>query len=338
MRARLRDIAVRAGVSEATVSRVLNAKPGVASDTRLAVLTALDVLGYERPASLRASSAGLVGLVVPELENPIFPAYVQTIETVLIQHGFTPVLCTQTPGGVSEDEYVEMLLDRGVSGIVFVSGLHADSTSNPQRYRTLLAQGLPIVLVNGFSPEVAAPFFSLDDVASMGLAVDHLASLGHRRIGLAAGPVRFVPVLRKVEGFLRALAAVTERPVLPEEVVEHTFFSVEGGVGAASTLLDRGCTAIICASDMMALGAVRAARAGGLAVPGDISVVGFDDSPLIAYTDPPLTTVRQPVQAIGRAAAQALVEEITGNPAPRREFLFRPELIVRASTGTARPR
>src|SRR5512144_197214 len=92
-RARLQDIAARAGVSEATVSRVLNGKPGVAAETRLAVVAALDLLGYERPARLRVRSAGLVGLVVPELENPIFPAFAQTIETVLAQHGYTPVLC-----------------------------------------------------------------------------------------------------------------------------------------------------------------------------------------------------------------------------------------------------
>ena len=337
MRARLQDIAARAGVSEATVSRVLNGKPGVAAETRLAVVAALDLLGYERPARLRVRSAGLVGLVVPELENPIFPAFAQTIETVLAQHGYTPVLCTQTPGGVSEDEYVEMLLERGVSGIVFVSGLHADSAASPERYHRLLARRLPIVLVNGYSPRVPATFFSSDDVAAMDLAVGHLVQLGHRRIGLAVGPERFVPVRRKVEGFLRSLGE-TEADTDGAEVVEHTFFSVEGGFAAASTLLERGCTAVVCGSDLMALGAVRAARANGLAVPRDVSVVGYDDSPLIAYTDPPLTTLRQSVQAIGQAAVQCLVDEIAGNPAPRREFVFRPELIVRGSTGVAVPR
>ena len=133
MRARLADIAVQARVSEATVSRVLNGRPGVAEGTRQSVLTALDVLGYERPSRLRRKSAGLVGLVVPELTNPIFPAFAQVIETSLAQHGYTPVLCTQTPGGVHEDDYTEMLLERSVSGIVFVSGLHADTLADHQR-------------------------------------------------------------------------------------------------------------------------------------------------------------------------------------------------------------
>src|ERR1051325_4376354 len=136
MRARMADIAKQAQVSEATVSRVINDRPGVSAETRQAVLTALDVLGYERPARLRKSSARLVGLVVPELDNPIFPAFAQVIESTLAQQGFTPVLCTQSPGGVTEDEYVEMLLDRQVSGIIFVAGLHADTTSDPPRYRT----------------------------------------------------------------------------------------------------------------------------------------------------------------------------------------------------------
>src|SRR5688500_19562187 len=127
MRARLADIAQQAEVSEATVSRVLNDRPGVSSETRQAVLTALDVLGYERPSRLRRRSAGLVGLVVPELENPIFPAFAQVIDDALAARRFTPVLCTQSPGGISEDEYVESLLDHGVAGILFVSGRHADT-------------------------------------------------------------------------------------------------------------------------------------------------------------------------------------------------------------------
>ena len=150
VKARLADIAAHADVSEATVSRVLNGKPGVAESTRQAVLTALDVLGYDRPSRLRRKSAGLVGLIVPELTNPIFPTFAQIIETALARHGYTPVLCTQTPGGVHEDDYVQMLLDRGVAGIIYVSGQHADTTTDAERYVTLRERGLPIVLVNGY--------------------------------------------------------------------------------------------------------------------------------------------------------------------------------------------
>ncbi len=210
--ARLADIAAQAGVSEATVSRVLNGKPGVAATTRQGVLAALDVLGYERPVRLRQRSAGLVGLITPELENPIFPALAQVIGQALTRQGYTPVLATQTPGGSTEDELTEMLVDRGVAGIIFVSGLHADTTADTQRYDQLRAQGVPFVLVDGFSSKVQAPFISPDDRAAMQLAVTHLVSLGHTRIGLALGPQRFVPVQRKIEGFVRAVQDQLQLP------------------------------------------------------------------------------------------------------------------------------
>ena len=334
-RARLADIAIQAGVSEATVSRVLNGRPGVAEATRQAVLTALDVLGYERPARLKQHSAGLVGLIVPELDNPIFPAFAQVIESALAHHGYTPVLCTQTPGGVHEDDYTQMLLERGVAGIVFVSGLHADSSADPARYVALRRRGLPIVLVNGYIDGVDAPFVSNDDVTSMDLAVTHLVAQGHTRIGLALGPRRFVPVVRKITGFREAM----RRHLGLEDVdgwVECSLFSVEGGTAATERLVDAGCTAVICGSDLMALGAIRAVRGRGLEVPRDVSVVGYDDSPLIAFTDPPLTTVRQSVQAMGSAAVRALLDEISGVATPRAEYVFRPELVVRGSTGSVR--
>ncbi|UCM87489.1 LacI family DNA-binding transcriptional regulator [Streptomyces marincola] len=336
MTARLADIAAQAGVSEATVSRVLNGKPGVASGTRESVLAALDLLGYERPARLQKRSAGLVGLITPELENPIFPAFAQVICQALTRQGYTPVLATQTPGGSTEDELTEMLVERGVAGIIFISGLHADTSADMGRYERLRGHGVPFVLINGFSPKVRAPFVSPDDRAAMRLAVTHLGSLGHRRIGLALGPARFVPVRRKIEGFLRAMEdEVATPPAAAEQLVEHSLYTLEGGQAATVALLDRGCTAVICASDMMALGAIRAARQRGLAVPEHCSVIGFDDSPLIAFTDPPLTTIRQPVPAMGQAAVRALLEAIGGTPAPHSEFVFMPELVVRGSTATA---
>jgi alanine racemase len=336
MRARLSDIAQQAEVSEATVSRVLNDKPGVSPETRQAVLTALDVLGYERPARLRKRSAGLVGLVVPELDNPIFPAFAQIIESALAQLGYTPVLCTQTPGGVTEDEYVDMLLDRQVSGIMFVSGLHADTSADPERYHKLVARRLPIVLINGYRPGLEAPFISPDEQAAAEMAVSHLAALGHRRIGLISGPDRFLPVQRKIAGYRAAMREVVGASDAEfEELISLSLFGVEGGEAATSRLLDRGITGIVCGSDLMALGAIRSVRRRGLSVPGDVSIVGYDDSPLMGFTDPPLTTLRQPVRAMAVAAVRALVDEINGHGAPHSEYFFRPELVVRGSTAVA---
>ncbi|GAA4286218.1 LacI family DNA-binding transcriptional regulator [Georgenia daeguensis] len=333
-RTRLTDVAEQAGVSTATVSRVLNDKPGVAGETRRAVLAALDMLGYERPDKLSARSAGLVGLIVPELSNPVFPAFAQAVESVLSTMGLTPLLCTQSPGGTTEDQYVEMLLEHGVDGIVFVSGLHADTSADPARYQRLRERGLPFVLLNGHNPAIDAPSFSTDDRGSMELAVRHLVSQGHRKIGLAIGPERFVPAHRKRVGFEEAMAEYVDEP---RPSVVTTLFTVEGGVAAGTELIEAGCTAIICGSDLMALGVVRAARSNGRQVPADLSVIGYDDSPLIPFTHPPLTTIRQPVAAMCQAAVTTLVAEIGGSQVPRGELIFVPELIVRGSTDAAPP-
>src|SRR5205085_7769677 len=137
MTRRLADVAQKAGVSEATVSRVLNGKRGVSDATRAAVLTALDVLGYERPTQLRGERARLIGLVLPELQNPIFPALAEVIGGALAQRGFTPVLCIRTAGGLSEADYIGMLLDQHVSGVVFAGGLHAEQAAPHDHYRLL---------------------------------------------------------------------------------------------------------------------------------------------------------------------------------------------------------
>ena len=245
----LADIAEQAGVSTATVSRVLNGKSNVADVTRRQVLVALDLLGYERPVSLRQSSRGLVGLVVPELRNPIFPAFAQEIEQLLAASGHTPLLCTQTPGGTSEDEYIEMLVDRGVSGIVFVSGRHSDTSSDVTRYQRLRERGVPLVTINGNAPTIKAPGFTTDDRAAARIAVEYLTSLGHSRIGLATGPLRMVPAQRKRAGYADAMRSAL--PDQPLRIVE-TLYSYEGGTIAAGNLIDQGCTGIVCGSDIMA--------------------------------------------------------------------------------------
>lgn len=330
-RPRLLDIAEVAKVSTATVSRVLNGKPGASEDVRQAVLVAMDMLGYERPASLRTRNRGLVGVVVPELGNPIFPAFAQQLESRLSAQGYTALLCTQSPGGTTEAQCVEMLVDQGAGGVLFVSGLHADSAANHDHYRELRARGVAVAFLNGYAPDLDATFIATDDVAGMEACVRHLASLGHERIGLAIGPDRFVPSQRKLESFRNAL----RQHFGIEDATDHiapSLYTVEGGHAAAAQLIATGHTAIICGSDLMALGAIRAARTAGLEVPDDLSVIGYDDSAMVAFVDPPLTTVHQPVAEMSAAAVAALIGELDGNPGPRTELLFRPELIVRGST------
>ena len=186
------------------------------------------------------------------------------------------------------------------------------------------------MLLNGFQPGLAAPFFSCDDEAAGQMAVGHMVSLGHRRIGLISGPERYVPVHRKLRGYR---AAMGDHGLEPE--VALSLFGVEGGHAAADQLLDRHISAIICGSDLMALGAIRAIRARGLSIPHDVSVLGYDDSALIPFTDPPLSTLRQPVMAMATAAVRTLTDEIAGHRCTHSEYLFRPELVVRGSTGVA---
>ncbi len=309
-------------MSEATVSRVLNGKPGVSEATREAVLTALDVLGYERPTQLRGDRARLVGLVLPELQNPIFPAFAEVVGGALAQQGFTSVLCTRTLGGVSEAEYVDLLLQQQVSGVVFAGGLFAQADAPHEHYELLRERRLPTVLVNAAVAHLAFPQVSCDDVAAAEMALGHLRSLGHERIGMVLGPPDHVPSRRKLDA-----------ADLDPEFVEHTMFSLEGGHAAAARLIRRGVTGVICASDVMALGAIRAARRAGLSVPDDVSVIGYDDSALMNCTDPPLTTLRQPIDAMGRAVVDLLAAQIDKALVPADELLFEPELVVRASTG-----
>ncbi|WP_344980466.1 LacI family DNA-binding transcriptional regulator [Streptosporangium fragile] len=322
MTRRLAEVAKKVGMSEATVSRVLNGKPGVSEATREAVLTALDVLGYERPTQLRGDRARLVGLVLPELQNPIFPAFAEVVGGALAQQGFTSVLCTRTLGGVSEAEYVDLLLQQQVSGVVFAGGLFAQADASHEHYRLLLERRLPTVLVNAAVAHLAFPQVSCDDAAAAEMALGHLRSLGHERIGMVLGPPDHVPSRRKLEA-----------AGIDPEFVEHTMFSLEGGHAAAARLMKRGVTGVICASDVMALGAIRAARRAGLTVPGDVSVIGYDDSALMNCTDPPLTTLRQPIDAMGRAVVDLLVAQIDKALVSADELLFEPELVVRASTG-----
>jgi DNA-binding LacI/PurR family transcriptional regulator len=329
---RLSEVAKKVGVSEATVSRVLNGKPGVSEATRQAVLTALDVLGYERPTQLRGERARLVGLVLPELQNPIFPALADVVGSALAQQGFTPVLCTCT-GGVSEPDYVELLLAQHVSGVVFAGGSHAEEDTDHGHHYELVRRKLPVVLVNA-SIDLDYPVVSSDDAVAVEQAFAHLVALGHQRIGMVLGPRDHIPSRRKLAAFRKCAAGIGL--AVDEHNIGHTMFSIEGGQAVGSRLVQHGVTGVICASDPLALGVIRAVRRLGMRTPADVSVIGYDDSALMTCTDPPLTTVRQPIEAMGRAAVELLANLIAGTEVAREELLFEPELVVRGSAAPAR--
>jgi LacI family transcriptional regulator, repressor for deo operon, udp, cdd, tsx, nupC, and nupG len=245
------------------------------------------------------------------------------VTAALAQRGFTPALVAKTIGGVSERDYIEMLLDHQVSGVVFAGGAYATADADHGHYRQLSERRMPVVMVNAGVPGLGFPHISTDDVVAVEQAHGHLRSLGHEEIGLILGPGDHIPSRRKMMA-IKNLEAMA---------VARTNFTMESARLAAGRLIEHGYTGLICASDVIALGAIRGARRLGLDVPKDISVVGYDDSALMTCTDPPLTTIRQPIEQMGQAAVELLVSQIEGAPANDDELLFEPELVVRGSTG-----
>ncbi len=326
------EVARLANVSVATVSRVMNRKSGVSQKTREAVERAVAELGYERTGSVE----GIVGVITPGLSTPVFAALAEWIGLALAPHGLRAMICPALPGGVQERDYLKSLLDIGAAGIVFCSASNTLNTFDPELTELLASRRVPYVCVNGLFNGVDGAAFSTDDVCASELAVRHLHALGHTRIGMAAGPEGNKPSDRRVAGFRSASAQLGL--LQAERLVVRQTYSLEGGQYAADHLLRLGVSAIVAASDQMALGAIRAIRRHGLSVPREISLVGYDDGPLMEFTDPPLTTVRQPIDRIGNAVARGLIGLLAGRQVPAGELMFQPELIVRGTTGPYRER
>ena len=332
LRPRLAEIASRADVSEATVSRVLNAKPGVANTTRRRVLDVLADLGYE-DVHHRTTGSGAIGVVTPELNNPIFPHLAQQIESVLAHHGYLSLVCSSTAETVHEQDFLDFMVAQRASGVVVINGRYALPGVGYEPYENLIDRGIPTVIVNGFhdKPTVPAVGINITDAASHG--VQHLGALGHERIGIVVGPTRYPTANDFLAGYRHGLATlgIDFDPAL----VSETPWTIEGGQAGAAPLLERGVTGIICGNDMMAVGVVNAAKSWGASVPEELSVIGFDGSPLASFTDPPLTTLRQPAAAMATAVATLLVGD-SANYAKVPTQRFNAELVIGRSTG--RPR
>ncbi|MFG2504673.1 LacI family DNA-binding transcriptional regulator [Streptomyces rubiginosohelvolus] len=325
----LSKVAARAGLSEATVSRVVNRRQGVAEKTRDAVEKAMAELGYERPVR-----GQLVAIMMEHVTNPFFADVAERIEAALAPHGLRTLLCPAFPGGVQEPAYVDAMVDKGVVAVVFLSSSNTVTMARTRTYERLRLRRIPYVGVNGvFADGVAVPVYSTDDLLAAELAVGHLFQLGHRAIGMASGPAGNTPADRRVRGFLEAM----DRRALSDahRLVVRQSFGVEGGQAAAQTLLARGATAIVAASDFMALGAIRGVRRLGRSVPGDVSVVGYDGSAVTEFVEPPLTTVRQPADRLALEVSRSVLALAGRREVPVGELFFDPELVVRATTGPA---
>ncbi|MDR0283732.1 MAG: LacI family transcriptional regulator [Propionibacteriaceae bacterium] len=321
----LAEIAAIAGVSEATVSRVLNHKYGVAAKTRAQVEEALQTVGYER-----STKGDIVLILVPILADALFAAMCDAVEKELSPQSLRAVICPVYPGSVAELDYVADLADMGVAAAVFLSSSNTLKNADPGPHHLLESRGIPYMTVNGGFADANVPVVSTDDWQAAELAVAHLYDLGHRRIGLIAGPAGNIPADRRVEGFLAAMDARDLADA--EDLVVRHHFTIEGGRHATDELLSLGVTAIVASSDNMALGAYRSAQRKGLRVPDDVSVVGYNDSYMLDFTAPALTSVRQPIERIAGLCARTLLTMVQNRPVRTTEILVEPELRIRAST------
>jgi DNA-binding LacI/PurR family transcriptional regulator len=328
MRIGITEIAARAGVSEATVSRVINRRRGVAKATRDAVEHAMRELGYERTAPGR-----LVAVVTERVSNPFFADLAERVESTLAPHGLKMILCPAFPGGVREREFVAELADRGIGAVVFLSASNTLDHADPETFEILRTRRIPFVAVNGGVPGHDAPVFSTDDRLAAELAVDHLHRLGHRRIAMVSGPRGNGPADRRVRGFVEAME---KRGITAADRVIRQAYTVEGGQAASAQLVGSGVTAVVAASDFLALGVIRGARRHGLTVPDDLSVVGYDGTMITEFVDPPLTTVRQPSDRLAGQVGHTVLALLANREVPAGELLFDPELIIRATTAPPR--
>ncbi len=331
MKARLIDIARTAGVSEATVSRVLNGRAGVNETTRRTVIDVARQLGRDVGPDV-TQSGPLVGVLVPDLDNQVFASWVERIEAELFQRGASALVSVRARTVEREREAFQRFRHAGAVGIIVVSGHHAQESDPVDHYLEVTASGTPLVLVNGVRDDVDASFLSTDDDHAVRSVLTHLHDLGHEKVGLAVGDEHTWPVRKKLRAF-------EEAPVQhpgQDHPVAFTDFSYAGGYEASRDLVGRGATAVVCGSDVMAAGALEGVRSLGLSVPGDVSVVGYDDVFWAALTSPPLTTVRQAVPQMARAAVRTALSggERSRRPA-RTEVVVRPQLVVRGSTAAA---
>jgi DNA-binding LacI/PurR family transcriptional regulator len=326
----LRKVAERAGVSVATASRVASGSAPVSAVTRQRVERAMRELLYVPPK--RPAASGVIGLLLPELSNPVFPAFAQAMEARATTLGFASIVCNTAGSPSTETEYVHMLLEHRVDGMIFISCEMADLKADHTHYAALVAKGARLVFVNGSVGSFAVPAVGVDERSAGFLATEHLIGLGHRRIGFVAGPAYYVPTRDKGVGRSEALAAAG----LPDGLVAHGEFNVEGGRKAFRELWSRAAderpTAVICSNDLMAIGTVLEAAELGLEVPRDVSVVGFDGIDAATWLRPSLTTVEQPIRDIAETAVDALQSLIRNPERPLPDFVFRPRLRIAAST------
>ena len=327
----IHEVALRAGVSAATVSHVINGTRFVSDEARQRVTAAMDELDY-RPntlaRSLRRGRTQTIGLILPDSSNPFFAEIAHGIEQAAFARGYNVILCN-TDGNIHKERlYLHLLADKQVDGVLLDTEAH-----DPQALRSYLPAHLPVVLVDRDFADNPFDVVLADSLQGAQEAVAYLIGQGHRRIACMSGPQNLLSAAQRREGYSHTMNQAGLE-IRPEWIYPGAFRPDVGRQGARQLLkLQPAPTAIFACNDMLAIGALRAATDLGLHVPDDFSVVGFDDVEMASFTSPTLTTIAQPKQEISRRAVERLIQKI-GAPAEGgvRE-LVPTRLILRESTG-----
>jgi LacI family transcriptional regulator len=332
----IRELAERAGVHVSTVSRVINARTRhmVSQEVAERILKIADELGYRRnqlASALRMRRSFMVGVLIPDLTNPVFPSIVRGIESVLTAEGYIPLLADTFSSPATELAIVDSLRSRAVDGLILATAHRDDET-----VRYCRENGMPFVLVNRTTDDDSVRAVVNDESFGIKSAVKHLVDLGHRQIAFVGGPLDTSTGWERHAAFTRCIKELQLASTKRDITICHEFTETSGRSGLAS-LLDNGSrfTAVIAANDRLALGCYDALADVGLICPTNVSVVGYNDMPLIDRVNPPLTTVRIAHGELGSQAARLLLDGMRDEAAQPRVIRLRPSLVVRNST--ARP-
>lgn len=328
----MKDVAALAGVSVGTVSNVLNRPDIVSPGTRLRVEEAIRTLSFvpHAPAQLlRAGRAKVLGLVVPDIANPFFTEVARGAEDAALESGYVVIVGNSDEQAEREDRYLAVLESQRVGGILITP-----TRKGLKPLQRLLDAGVAVTLLDNSTAATDVCSASVDDVEGGVLAGEHILALGHRRIVWLAGPTDIPQVADRQEGLFRALAEAG----IEATSIRAAQMTTAAGDAAMAAALESGIelTALVCANDLLALGAIRALNRSGRRVPQDVSVIGYDDIDFASSAAVPLTSIRQPKYELGYAAAKLVIGECE-NPATHahQRVQFRPQLIARESTAPA---
>lgn len=330
-RVTIREVAQRAGVSQTTVSLVLNGKDAsIPVPTRERVREAARELHYSTDPLARAlvtRRTNIVGIVVPDIANPFFAQAVRCMQLALAERGYDVILCNSEERFENDLRYIRLLAGRSVDGLILTPSAEAFSPPESARLRALLAQlDIPYIFFDRYFEDM--PWAAVDNEGSAYLAAGELLAHGHRAIGVVTGPLALNSSRNRLAGVRRALGEYGL--ILPDDLIFEGRYDVGTGQLGGELLLKRGVSAVFAFSDMQACGVYASARRMGKRIPEDCSVIGFDDSFCSSVLDVPLSTMRQPVQEIASQACNMLLERIGGGQGIS-SFSLPARLIARAS-------